>query len=309
MLPEAQRALCLSCHGTRTALDRRVAAGVVSAAARPALLAGVLSKPFLHPVREQSYSDREPGVTCTSCHSPHRGGRDPRRGLEPPGRRRLSPKDPTQFEYQLCESCHGNRGRATGSLSDISRLLSPTNRSYHPVEAAAPGTSPSVVPRLSGREINCTDCHGPDEAGQEGPHASGVPALLRAGHATLDGAPESPTTYALCYLCHQRESVLAATSPFPGHDRHVVELKASCATCHNPHGSVANRALVRFGEETLVAGVAPSVKTGRLAFVSDGPHSGACYLTCHGRDHAPETYGRAMGFPPGSALRPARPVR
>ena len=58
-----------------------------------------------------------------------------------------------------------------------------------------------------------------------------------------------------------------------------------------------NRALIRFGEETLIAGVAPSARTGRLAFVSTGAGAGTCYLTCHGRDHAPESYGLLQPLP------------
>jgi predicted CXXCH cytochrome family protein len=81
------------------------------------------------------------------------------------------------------------------------------------------------------------------------------------------------------------------SSAFEEHGTHITEVRASCATCHSPHGSVGNRALIRFGEETRFAAVSPSVTAGRLRFVSDGPGSGACYLTCHGRDHAPEGYG------------------
>ena len=84
---------------------------------------------------------------------------------------------------------------------------------------------------------------------------------------------------------------MLSSSAFPEHRRHIVELKASCATCHNAHGSVQNRALIRFGEETVVAGVSPSGRTGRLAFDSTGPGAGNCYLSCHGEDHAPASYG------------------
>jgi hypothetical protein len=70
-----------------------------------------------------------------------------------------------------------------------------------------------------------------------------------------------------------------------------VEERATCASCHDPHGSVDNRALIRFGEETYLGGAGPSLSTGRLAFVSAGPGSGTCYLTCHGVDHAATGYG------------------
>lgn len=311
MLPQPQRAVCLLCHGARSTADQQVMQGVLAADARPRALSSVLSQPYVHPLTHGAFSEHEPGaVTCTSCHSPHRGMRESRSRPDPPGRRLLSPKDPSRFEYELCESCHGSSGRKTGSLVDISRLLNPSNRSYHPVEGPSFERSPSALPSLSGREINCTDCHGNDDpGGPRGPHASSVPFILRAGYATVDGGVESPSAYALCYTCHSRDAVLAAPA-FPGHRRHIVDLKASCATCHNAHGSVENRALVRYGEETRIAGVSPSAKTGRLAFVSDGPGSGACFLTCHGRDHAPEGYG-AMAQPgAGGLLRipPRRPI-
>ena len=42
--------------------------------------------------------------------------------------------------------------------------------------------------------------------------------------------------------------------------------------------------------------VAPSMSTGRLEFNSIGAGSGSCYLTCHGYDHGPSTYGGAGGL-------------
>jgi hypothetical protein len=113
---------------------------------------------------------------------------------------------------------------------------------------------------------------------------------------TVDGASDGGSAAALCHLCHNRDALLR-TSPFPQHQSHLETIRASCATCHSGHGSVVNRALIRFGEETLIAGVTPSLQTGRLAFVSSGPGSGECYLTCHGRDHAPETYGIRLPAP------------
>ena len=296
MLPEAQQGVCLACHGSRAQFEAAVRRGLVSPEARPLLLSQALAQPSRHPMEPAAYSEHEGrGVTCSSCHSPHRGMRDRALGGAPPGRRRMSPKDPRRFEYELCESCHGSRGALTRSLADISRMLDPGNRSYHPVHAPSRDGSPSVIPSLRGREINCSDCHGnSDPQGARGPHGSPEAFLLKARYVTVDGAA-SDSGAALCYGCHDREAVLRA-SPFPGHQTHVERIKASCATCHSGHGSVGNRALIRFGEETLIAGVAPSAQTGRLAFVSTGPGSGACYLTCHGRDHAPETYGL---LPPG----------
>jgi predicted CXXCH cytochrome family protein len=179
------------------------------------------------------------------------------------------------------------------SPGDVGELLDPENRSYHPVRAPSIEGSPSVLPALAGAQINCTDCHGnSDPTGPRGPHGSAFRFILAADYMTTDGTPESPSTFALCYRCHDRERVLDSAA-FPEHRMHVVQEKASCATCHNPHGSIVNRGLIRFGEETVVAGVAPSGMTGRLAFVSKAWGAGTCYVTCHGYDHAGTPYGNA----------------
>ncbi len=292
MLSMGQRNLCLQCHGSPGQLQSMVARGLVSGSSRPMQMDGILNLVSVHPISDEAFSRRQQGsVTCTSCHSAHRGNAQKPSQDEPTGQRRLSPRDATQFEFTLCQECHGSGGASTQDLLDISRLTAPDNRSFHPVEAPAIEGSPSVLPALSGREINCTDCHGnASREGPKGPHGSPVPFLLRANYTTADGSSESPTVYALCYRCHRREMVLKQEL-FPEHSEHIVEQQASCATCHNPHGSVNNRALIRFGEETTVAGVSASISTGRLEFVSDGPSSGACYLTCHGVDHGPQAYG------------------
>lgn len=291
MLPTAQQALCLSCHGTAADVARQVARGELAAGVEPPLVGNALELPVTHPIDGAAFSRWDSGaVTCTSCHSPHRASSEPS-VPGPPGRRKLSPRNPNRFEFELCQSCHGSGGTTTQSLLDISRRTSPSNRSYHPVEAPTAGRSPSVIPALAGREINCTDCHGnSDPAGLRGPHGSTVAYLLIDEYAVADGRAESASAYGLCYRCHDRSAVLGS-SRFPLHELHVVEERASCATCHGAHGSPGNRALIRFGEETTVAGVTASARAGRLAFVSTTAGSGTCYLTCHGEDHAPESYG------------------
>jgi predicted CXXCH cytochrome family protein len=292
MLPGPQQQVCLACHGSRSALVQMMNRDLVASDAEPPLLDRVLALPFLHPLSDTAHSSDETGeVTCSSCHSPHRGSViESSVDNKPTGLQRISPSNPLRFEFEMCESCHGSGGATTQSLTDISRLLSPENASYHPVEAPSMERSPSLMAELSGRYINCTDCHGSsDDNGPRGPHGSAVPFILRANYTTTDGAAESESAYALCYSCHQRKAVLES-SLFPQHGKHIVDIGASCATCHNGHGSVINRALIRFGEETYIGGVEPS-SSNRLELVSIGPGSGACYLSCHGVNHDPKTYG------------------
>ena len=292
MLPKPQAEVCLSCHGSETDLNRQSMLGNVASNARPRLISSSLAKPFVHPLTRGAFSRYEPDVvSCTSCHSPHRGMRTRRSDPAAVGKPLPSPEDPARYEYELCESCHGNSGAATQSLLDLSRLLNPMNRSYHPVEAPSAERSPSVLASLSGRQINCTDCHGNDDpTGPRGPHGSSVRFLLRGSHPTVDGQSESPTAYGLCYTCHEREKVLSGET-FPEHALHIDKERTTCTTCHNTHGSLKNRALIRFGEDGLATLVSPSSLAGRLDFVSEVPGSGACFLTCHGYDHAPASYG------------------
>jgi predicted CXXCH cytochrome family protein len=313
MLGDSSSKTCLACHESRSDRDRQIARGLVNAGSSPILLGEATGAIFVHPIDRTALAADGRTVVCTSCHSPHRGLTDLRDADEPAGRRYLSPTDPRQFESDLCEGCHGNRGSTTESRLDLSRLLDPQNRSYHPVHAAAE-PSPSVLPRLAGKEINCTDCHGNDDAaGARGPHASRIHHILKRQYVTVDGTSDPSSAFALCWICHEPKTVLEGTA-FPGHADHVGRIGASCATCHNPHGSPKNRALIRIGEETTGSSVSPSSSTGRLEFVSDGPGSGECWLLCHGVDHAPKIYGRD-GLParrlrpplrrsPASSLRP-----
>lgn len=297
MLPASQQELCLSCHGTASGTAQRMARGTIAPGIKPSQISR--RQAFGHPIDGTAFS-RSGGVTCASCHSPHRGMVDRRGHNKPDGRRKLSPRNPRQFEHELCEGCHGGNNAVARGATDVSRRLNPGNASFHPVQAPSISSSRSVTPSLAGKEINCTDCHGNDNrAGSAGPHESSVKHVLIDPYESEDGQPESTSAYALCYGCHERDSILRGES-FPMHEKHVKDLRTSCATCHDPHGSVSNRALIRFGAEgDRLNAIAPSQIAGRLAFVSDGPGAGSCYLTCHGYDHAPASYG------PGSIPRTA----
>jgi len=293
MLGKPQVEVCLECHGTRASRDDAMRKGMV--APRPGaelLLEPVLSLPFAHPITAHAYSRSEPNVvTCTSCHSPHRQSSAAIAATQGGPGRRTSTLAPEVFEYELCLRCHDDRTSTGGSTWTVGRLVDPSSASFHPLAAPAANRAPSLDPPLAGAEINCTDCHGNDDPkGPRGPHGSSVPGLLRADYSVLDGGAESPSLYALCYRCHDRQRLLQSPA-FPEHYRHVVDLRVSCSSCHDPHGSVDNPALIRIGADTLAADLMPSVSAGVLSFESYGPGGGACYVSCHGYDHAPEVYG------------------
>jgi nitrate/TMAO reductase-like tetraheme cytochrome c subunit len=107
---------------------------------------------------------------------------------------------------------------------------------------------------------------------------------------TTDNASESAANYALCYKCHNRNSILADTS-FREHNKHISGERAPCNVCHDPHGISAtqgnltnNSRLINFNTSV----VSPS--NGQLRFESTGTFRGRCYLTCHGKNHSPESY-------------------
>jgi hypothetical protein len=114
--------------------------------------------------------------------------------------------------------------------------------------------------------------------------------LLSDPYPLVDLTPESPSTYSLCYGCHDREIVLGDLS-FP-HAKHVRESDETCGVCHDPHGSRTYTHLINFmrfdvnGSEV----VSPSATTGRLEFMDLGDGHGLCFVSCHGSEHGPKEY-------------------
>lgn len=297
----AEETNCLVCHNSHVAQED---------------VANEFTKSSTHPIENNTgrHTPDETAVVnsrhveCVDCHDPHAaksGGGNPAgpltnvRGITITG----AEIQPITSEYQLCLRCHGD---STGKPApptprvfpetNLRLEFSTSNPSYHPV--AGIGRNPNV-PSLQGglttsSIIQCTDCHNNDNGpntggnGPNGPHGSNYPHLLERQFVTQDPASESASAYALCYNCHNRNSILNDQS-FPLHQKHIGGENASCNVCHDPHGSGFAR-LINF--DTSV--VSPS-GSGRLEFNSTGTFSGECYVNCHGKNHNPCTYGGGGG--------------
>ncbi len=249
-------------------------------------------------------------VECIDCHNAHAARADSGGGPMPGPLTGVSGvtvsggfvREAT-FEYEVCLKCHGiSEARdpvvfRNDSPSNLRMKINPQNVSFHPI--ADVGRNPTIAglvsPWTPASRTSCTACHdnnSADRSAPRGPHGSNYRPILAAEYH-LDATPgrESYQLYALCYRCHDRNTLLDRHEGFP-HRSHVVDDGASCAVCHDAHGSPHNAHLINFMRRDLTGKevVLPSVKTGRLEYISNAPGSGQCSLSCHGYDHNDAKY-------------------
>jgi len=261
-----------------------------------------------------------PFVECVDCHNPHAvasdlfgntrlalGAQGP---MLPPAMVWVSgvsiagvPVDPATAYYEVCFKCHGDRPvrvpnrifRQEDTLGNVRRQFQITAASAHPV--AYPARNTSVVPSLSAQYrtrlfVSCQDCHnnpnGKSVGGTEadGPHTSRFQYLLVRRYETRDFTMESPQAYALCYECHDRNSILGDQS-FSLHRVHIVRGRSPCSACHTAHGVTGTPA-----EHSNLINFDLAIVSGRRQFIDTGRYSGTCTLTCHGVEHVNFTYGQ-----------------
>ncbi len=279
-------------------------------------------------------------VECVDCHNPHAAQHNPIGSVRGTfGQTVKGPNlhvsgvtiagretDEARFLYEICFKCHGDsisRPRRRGGLNPtIARQITqtntrlefrPSNPSFHPV--AGPRRNRDVVslipPLRTGSIITCTDCHNSDSAraaggsGPNGPHGSIYEPLLVRNYDTEDFTAESEASYALCYGCHSRTSILDNES-FPLHRRHIVDIRTPCSVCHDPHGisraqgnSVNHSSLINFDLSVVMPADTPAGR--RIEHVDTGTLSGNCTLTCHGLTHIGFPYANRAGS--GSRVR------
>ena len=300
---------CNVCHGG-TVAQKNVAAEFANAAKFSRHPVDALQ--WTHDPLENAAS-MPSHVTCADCHNPHAATNKPAVPPAVPGALQgvrgagaggvLVPE--AAFEYQVCNKCHGPREPTSPGIvrAEPTRIVStkidPSNRSFHPIASTGRNTTITGLraPYTAASMIACTDCHNNDDwssatgLAPRGPHASRFAPILSRNYLTADRTPESPVNYDLCYACHDRNALLAeGAGGFP-HRKHVVDSQASCASCHDAHGSRQNAHLVNFMvRDANGAQVVSPTASGRLEYASTGVGRGTCYLTCHGKSHSPISY-------------------
>lgn len=290
---------CLTCHD-----------GSMPSAAN---IAAEMSKPSRH----ETFSQVDPPepiiahAACADCHEPHTMTNAPAVPPDLPGafgrvpgmNSSGVPVEVASYEYEVCFRCHADGNTLQPYVGRVAqqnntRLEFSSNAiSFHPVEVAGRSQDvPSLLPGWTTADlVRCSDCHGSDDQfGAKGVHGSVHAPLLVANYSVDDYTSESPEAYALCYQCHDRNSILANES-FPYHRQHVVDQLAPCSACHDAHGISSvqgtpsgNTHLINFA--TRIVFPAPGMSM--PVYRDDMGGSGACFLRCHDVTHDPAIYTR-----------------
>jgi predicted CXXCH cytochrome family protein len=278
MLAFSKQEFCFSCHGLDSAPPE--------VRAKKDILA-VFNKRFNHPVEETAHfhvmdeelpetnSSTPRHVACADCHRTHvLTSEKPWRGVKG-YTKGLAKGREAEEEYELCYKCHSDSPNLPYESKNMRILFSRENPSYHPIETyGKTNFVPSLIRPLNvSSTIKCSDCHGNDNPfGPQGPHGSDYEHLLIARYETHE-IGESESAYELCYICHDRSSILDNQS-FQSHREHVVFNNVPCSACHTPHGSTMNPHLIEFDEKFLDPTVLP------VYFPAVGG-SPKCLLNCH----------------------------
>lgn len=290
-----EEANCLSCHNGNVAPDN-MGPEFGKLSRHDIRAASGIHDPAENIVKSSRHA------SCLDCHNPHAANKTPASAPQAPGslagvagvNAAGSVVAPVATEYELCFRCHSD-GNGKGEAS-VPRVRPETNTrlefntgnpSFHPV--TGPGRNPDVpsliAPLRPNSLIYCTDCHnnnqGPRAGGKgpDGPHGSIYAPLLERRLELRDFLAESAASYALCYKCHNRDSILGNQS-FPLHAKHVADAKTACTTCHDSHGTPGATHLINFNRTYVSAN-----SKGQLIWTDEGHVQGSCSLSCHGKDH------------------------
>lgn len=303
----AEEGLCLDCH------SGQVATYNIQNEINKAVSHDPAAYLAIHDAAETA-SVGTPHVECSDCHNPHAmetptmttsfialGATLARvKGITASG----SAIAEVNNEYEVCFRCHGDSAVQINGLiprqapsANLRLDFSTGNASFHPVVTGLSGASvPSLKPGIPhGSQVRCTDCHNNDQSrrfngsGPDGPHGSAYDFLLQSNYTTTSPNSESAFEYALCYRCHDRQSILNDDS-FKEHQEHISE-DVACSACHDPHGVSGTTGtgsdhthLINFDLRYVFP------RNGVLKFEDQGFRKGSCTLICHGEDHDDEDY-------------------
>lgn len=289
--------VCLPCHNGNAAL-KNVMSEFNKSSVHP-----IATTHGIHDPTEQTLVSANRHVECADCHNPHAAtwlnwypdlSGDSRfvKGISING----TEVEHITYQYELCFRCHAdtNSGQAYVNRqypeTNTRIEFDPTNLSYHPI--ASIGKNPNVPSLIQGEWtttsiMRCTHCHNNNSllpSSPSGPHGSIYTPILERNLSFADNQPESLSTYALCYKCHDRNNILEDRS-FSKHKRHIVDERSPCTSCHDPHGVKNATHLISFDSNIVSANA-----SGIISFTDNGTFRGSCSLRCHNKEHNRRSY-------------------
>ncbi len=302
----AEESNCFSCHsGTVASAGKNIQSQFTKMYRH-----NVSAYTGIHDPAEQTLVNSK-HVECVDCHNPHaskaatatapyvNGSLTGVSGINSSG----MPVVNAQYEYEVCFRCHSTNsatGSATSRLivqSDTRLEFDNSSVSFHPVETKGRNTNvPGLISPLTENSIiYCSACHASNGAASPaGPHGSIYPQILKEQYSKAENVVESAAAYALCYSCHSRSEYTQDAGDNVKrkvHYLHVVGVKTSCNTCHDPHGISASQGMPN--RNTHLINFNSSVVTpseGVMYFQDDGDRTGRCFLKCHNYTHSGTAY-------------------
>ncbi len=318
----------------RSSAFARAPGGVVDIAGQTRKVSAHRQLPGSPPIAQRRPRSAAPAglrtVACPDCHNPHLTANAK---SEPPYAsgmlRGVSGIDryggevrSARYEYEICFKCHADN---TPDLNYVPRVVGvtnlrfafdPSNPSFHPVISMGKNFNVPSIPspfepnmRVSNL-MYCTTCHADDEGGSRGPHGSAFRPILKERYETADNTPENYNNYALCYRCHDRNSILRdvsfqkrmqrKTPSGGGHSGHLMAA-IPCSACHDAHGvAEVVAACGNTGSHTHLINfdtriVSPKPNTTFPTFVGAGTFAGSCSVCCHGVLHEDCSPAGALG--------------
>lgn len=218
--------------------------------------------------------------SCTGCHDPHGKERGGLRQTAFDSRGQVLDRRP-QAVAEVCFGCHAGPEAAPlpSGQPDLGALFGKGAASSHAIGATSAGHPelPSLRASAFQGALDCGSCHdNPDPTGARGPHVSTQASILKAPFGReQDLARLGSRANDLCYLCHDKQSILSNQS-FPSHGQHL-----SGFTSGGP--ASAQRQAPAFSEAAAILGLRSprDFRPGRAGAFQPGYGEPTTCATCH----------------------------